>query len=302
MILVAGASGFVGRALLAELRSGPSARPVRALVRREFDAVRLRQQGIDVVTGDLIERRGLDLAMRGVSTLAYLVHTLDRDGDVVANDLEAVQNALIAARAAGVRRVILLGSVGASEESVSSYLLAQWAVELAVRQSGLRWVVVRTPFIIGAGSTPFELMRRLVNRTPVVPLFRWRRTEVEPVALADVVEALRIAIDEPEYDGRLFDMCGAERTTFGRVVREWGRVSGRRRLYVPLPGWGEGVSSQLAWTLARLPRRETTLQLEALRERQVCPDPSLRFPLPHRPLGLRAALTAVLEGARAPSR
>jgi uncharacterized protein YbjT (DUF2867 family) len=284
--------------LLAELRASPTPRPLRALVRREFDAVRLREQGIEAVTGDLIERHGLDAAMRGVTTLVYLVHTLDRDGDVVANELEAVQNALIAARAAGVRRVIMLGSVGASERSVSSALLAQWAVELAVRQSGLHWVIVRTPFIVGAGSTPFELMRRIVNRSPVVPLFRWRRTEVEPVAIADVTEALRLAIDEPEYDGRAFDMCGADRTTFGHLVREWGRVSGRRRLYIPLPGWGEGVSSQLAWTLARLPRRETTLQLGALRERQVCPDPSRRFPLPHRPLGLRAALAAVIEGER----
>lgn len=297
MILLAGATGFVGRALLEELRGGPSARPLRALVRREFDAVRVREQGVEAITGDLIERRGLDLAMRGVTTLVYLVHTLDREGDVIANDLEAVQNAMIAARAAGVRRVILLSSVGASEQSASRHLLAQWAVELAVRQSGLRWLIVRTPFIIGTGSTPFELMRRLVNRSPVVPLFRWRNTEIEPVALADVVEALRMAIDEPEYDGRVFDVCGADRTTYGRVVREWARVARKRRIFLPLPGWGESISSQLAWSLARLPRRETRLLLETLRERQVCPDPSRRFPLPHRPLGVRAALAAVIGGA-----
>lgn len=293
MILVAGASGFVGRALVEELRARPLPSGLRALVRREFDAVRLREQGVEAVTGDLIERRGLDNAMRGVTTLVYLVHTLDHEGDVVANDLEAVQNALIAARAAGVQRVILLSTVGASEESVSQHLLAQWAVELAVRQSGLRWVIVRTPFIVGAGSIPFELMRRLVNRSPVVPLFRWRRTEVEPVALADVVEALRMAIEDPEYDGRAFDMCGAERTTYGRVVHEWARVARKRRVFVPLPGWGDAVFEQLGWTLARLPRRETAAWLETLRDRQVCPDPSRRFPLPHRPKGLRDALLAV---------
>jgi uncharacterized protein YbjT (DUF2867 family) len=293
MILVAGASGFVGRALIEELRARPPARPVRALVRREFDAVRLREQGVEAVTGDLIERRGLDNAMRGVTTLVYLVHTLDHEGDVVANDLEAVQNALIAARASGVQRVILVSTVGASEESVSQHLLAQWAVELAVRQSGLRWVIVRTPFIVGAGSIPFELMRRFVNRSPVVPLFHWRRTEVEPVAIADVVESLRMSIENPEYDGRAFDMCGAERTTYGRLVHEWARVAKKRRVFVPLPGWGDAVSEQFGWTLARLPRRETAAWLETLRDRQVCPDPSRRFPLPHRPKGLRDALLAV---------
>ena len=298
MILVAGASGFVGRALLPELRvssDGAPPRPLRALVRREFDAVRLREQGVEAVTGDLADGRGLDAAMRGVRTLVYLVHTLDRPGDVVANDLTAVQNAMLAARAASVQRVIFLGHVAASESSASQYLVARWAAEMAVRQSRLGWTVLRAPLILGRGGTLFELMRRTVDRSPVVPLFRWRRTEVEPVALTDVVEALRIAIDDPAMTARSFDICGADRITFGAAVRGWARAAHRPRLFVPLPGWGEGIEEQWAWTLARLPRRETRLLLETLRDRQVCPDPSRRFPLGRRPLGYEAAVAEVLR-------
>jgi uncharacterized protein YbjT (DUF2867 family) len=296
MILVAGATGFLGRALLADLLARPDPPPIRALVRREFDAVRLREQGVEAVTGDVIARRGLDRAMHGATTLVYLVNTLDRGGDVVANELEAIQNTLIAARAQGVQRVIFLGSVGAHEASTSRYLLARWAAELAVRQSGLSWVVLRTPVILAPGSVLFDFAARLVARSPLVPLFRWRRTEVEPVALADVVEALRMSIDDAEYARRSFDICGAERTTFGRVVREWARVSGKHRARVPLPARGEPASAALAWSLGRLPYRETRLMLETLRERQVCADPSLRFPLPHRPMGVRAALETLVGG------
>ncbi len=236
--------------------------------------------------------------MRGVDTVAYLVHTLDRSGDLVANDLEAAQNLLLAARAAGVRRVVYLGAVGAAEDAPSRHLVARWATELAVRQSELDWVVLRAPLIIGAGSTLFELMRRVVDRSPVVPMFRWRRTEVEPVALADVLLALRqtldAPLDDPAYSERVFEVCGPDRLTFGDVVRGWGRAAGKRRLWLPLPGWGEGTQEQLAWTLARLPRRETRALLETLRVRQVCSDPSLRFPLPQRPQPLSAALAAVV--------
>lgn len=293
-ILVAGAGGFVGSALIARLAAAPppggAPRPLRAFVGREFDAVRLRDQGIEAVTGDAIAGRGLDESMRGVRTLVYLVHTVDRPGDLVANDLEAVQNTLIAARAAGVQRVIALSHIAASDAATSEYLVARWATELAVRQSGLGWVVLRAPMVIGAGGTLFELMRRLVARSPVVPLFRWRRVEAEPVALSDVVTALQMAIDDASMVERSYDITGATRTTFGAVVRGWGRVTHRRRLYVPLPGWGERAEEQLAWTLARLPRRETRMLLETLRQRQVCPDPSRRFPLGRRPLGLEAAL------------
>jgi uncharacterized protein YbjT (DUF2867 family) len=297
VILVAGASGVVGGALLDDLRRRGIATPVRALVRSEFEALRLRDHGVDAVTADVVTRRGLDGAMRGVATVVYLVHTLDRRGDVVANDVETIQNTMVAARAAGVRRVVFLGCVAADEASESRYLLARWAVELAVRQSGLRHVVVRAPLIVGRGSTLYELLRRSVDRSPVVPLFAWRRTPVEPVALADVVEALATAILDEELDGRSFDICGADRLTLGEMVRGIGRAKGRQRLYVPLPGFGERIAEHAAWTLARLPRREARLLLETLREPQVCRDPSRRFPLPRRPLGYQQALAALMEHA-----
>ena len=291
MILVAGASGFVGRALLADLASRPeTAARLRALVRSEFEALRLREHGIEAVTADVMSRRGLDGAMRGVETLVYLIHTIDRRGDVVANDVEAIQNTMIAARAAGVQRVVFLGCVAADEAARSRYLLARWAVELAVRQSGLRHIIVRAPLIVGRGGTLFELLRRSVDRSPIVPLFAWRRTAVEPVALSDVVEALRMAILDHELDGRSFDICGADRISLGEAVRGIGRARGRRRLYLPLPGYGERFTQHAAWTLARLPRREARLLLETLREAQVCRDPSRRFPLPRRPLGFIQAL------------
>lgn len=299
MILVAGAGGSVGSALIAALEgsSAPDGNPraIRAFVRREFDALRLRDRGIEAVTGDAVTGRGLDTAMRGVRTLVYLVDTLDRSGDAVSNDLEAVQNTLIAARAAGVQRVVYLGHIAAADGTFSQHLVARWATELAVRQSGLGWVVLRAPIILGPGGTLFESMRRIVARSPLVPLWRWRRTEVEPVALSDVVEALCISVDTPEWLDRTFDISGSTRTTFGALVRAWGRASGAHRLYLPLPGWGERLGEQLAWSLARLPRRETRLLLETLRERQVCPDPSRRFPLGRRPLDLDAAIAEAIQ-------
>ena len=294
MILIAGAGGCVGRALLAELHAGDRPRDVRALVRSEFDAVRLRDRGVDAAVADLVDARGLDGAMRGARTLVYLVHTVDRGGDPVANDLRAAQNAAQAARAAGVERVVFLGHVAASAEASAPYLVARWAVERALAQAGMRSVIVRAPLIVGRGATLFELLRSLVDRSPVVPLFAWRRTAVEPVALSDVVEALRTAVDDPELDGRSLDVCGTDRIEVGALMREWGRAAAKRRLYLPLPGRGERLLAAAAWSLARLPRRETRLLLETLREPQVCTDPSRRFPLPHRPMTLTQALGAVL--------
>ena len=76
-------------------------------------------------------------------------------------------------------------------------------------------------------------------------------------------------------------------------MKGWARSSGSRRAYVPLPGWGERPLVALGGTLGRLPRAETAVLVETLRERQVCPDASLRFPLGRRPLTLDAAIDAL---------
>ena len=103
-------------------------------------------------------------------------------------------------------------------------------------------------------------------------------------------------IDDATVVGRSFDITGPERMTGADVVKGWARAAGRHRLFVPLPGWGEWAEEQLAWSLVRMPRRETRLLLETLRARQVCPDPSRRFPLGRRPVGYAEAVQAVLRG------
>lgn len=300
MILVVGAAGTVGAAVVQRLLAArpPDGEPrprLRAFVRAEFDALRLRDQGVEAVVGDLVTGRGVDEAMRGVTSLVYAADTADQPGTdtdgIVTNELEAVQHALIAARAAGVRRVVALSHVAASEEAYSRYLVARWGVELAVRQSGLEWFVMRLPVVVGRGSTPWELHRRLVDRSPVVPMFRSRHVEVEPVALVDVAEAVQLALSGEAAAGQIYYVTGASRVKWSDVVKGWARSSQSQRIFLPLPGWGERSLVALGGTLGRLSRSETTILVETLRERQVCPDPSLRFPLGRRPLDLDAAMS-----------
>lgn len=289
MILVAGAAGRVGTALMVHLLRHSDG-PLRAFVRREFDAVRLRDRGVEAAVGDLVDGRGVDAAMRGVRTLVYLVHALDRRGDFVANDLEAARNTTLAARAAGVERIIFLGHIAADPEVASRYLVGRWAVERAMVQSGIPCTVLRAPTIVARGSAPFELATLLARRLPLVPEFRWHRTPIEPVALSDVVEALARAVEDDELDGRSFDIAGPERMSVGAMVRGWAASTGRLRGYVPVPAEGLLLQPWAAWALGGYRPREARLLLEAYLERQVCADPSRRFPLSHRPLAYAQAL------------
>jgi uncharacterized protein YbjT (DUF2867 family) len=125
-------------------------------------------------------------------------------------------------------------------------------------------------------------------------MFRSRHVEVEPVALSDVVEAVGLAL-ESESSGHIYYLTGASRVTWRDVVKMWARSSGSQRWFVPLPGWGHRPLVALGSALGRLPRAKTAILVETLRDRQVCPDPSLRYPLGRRPLTLEAAMQAVRE-------
>jgi len=223
--------------------------------------------------------------------------TLEADLEGAAAELRAAQNALLAARVAGARRVVFLGRLGAGEGAQAALLVGSWAAELAVRQSRLRSVIVRAPLIVGAGCQPFAAVATAAGRSPLAPLLLPADVALEPVALADVVEALRMAIDDEELDGRSFDLCGAERITGRGIAREWVQARGGRRLLISAAGTHLAMAAALTMPRGMRGWRRNRLLLEPLQERQVCADPSSRFPLPRRPLSCAAAIAELANSA-----
>src|SRR5689334_24449477 len=107
MILVTGATGYVGSKLVDELTDRDET--VRTLSRRGAGKGDARK-------GDVLSGAGLPEALTGVDTAYYLVHSMGSGGDFAAKDRQAAANFAEAAANAGVRRVVYLGGLG-SEDS-----------------------------------------------------------------------------------------------------------------------------------------------------------------------------------------
>src|SRR5688500_5549402 len=113
MDLVTGATGYIGGRLIERLRA--EGRPVRALGRNPGRLAAL--EGVEAVTGDVVEDRGLTAALDGVETAYYLVHSMeparaaDANGDFGARDRLAARNFARAAATAGVERIVYLGGI-----------------------------------------------------------------------------------------------------------------------------------------------------------------------------------------------
>jgi len=238
-IFLTGATGFLGRHLLARLDAARFPE-VRCLVR---DEARLpesaRRPGVTIVPGDLRDAT-LGPALAGCDVV---VHLAALTGKASARELQAVnvdgtRRLLEEALRAGVPRFLHAGTIATSypEKRYYPYARSKEAAEALVRASGLDWLIVRPTVVLGPGSPTGRSLLALAE-APVLPLFGGGKALVHPVHVEDVVTAL-LAFLEPAtpLGGRTVDVGGRDVLPFGDFLRQIRRASrGKDGPALPIP-------------------------------------------------------------------
>ena len=235
-VLVAGATGFVGRHLCPALEEEGYA--VRAMTRHPDDY----QGPGKPVRGDVHDPSTLPDALEGVDAAYYLVHSLDSP-DFERLDREAAKAFGRAAAEAGVRRIVYLGGLGADEDSLSAHLRSRREVERCLGEAGVPVTTLRAGIVIGHSGLSWEMTRQLVERLPAMVTPRWVRTRTQPIALSDVVRYLVGVLDEEETAGRPFEVGGPDVLSYADMMRRVARIQGRSILVVPVPFLSPNLSS-----------------------------------------------------------
>lgn len=228
LTLITGATGFVGRHLLAELEGTV---PVRCLVR---DPDNLDERpGVEVVAADLADRDDLRSALAGVDCAYYLVHSMEAGGDddFAERDRRLATNLAQEAGRAGVRRLVYLGGIAAEGDS-SEHLDSRHEVEDILAGFGGEFVALRAAMIVGAGSASFDALAQIVERLPVLALPTWRDRLCQPVAIDDVIAAL--AASRTVAPGT-YEVGGPDRLTFAAMTERIAELQGRTPRSIPLP-------------------------------------------------------------------
>jgi len=214
-VLVTGASGFVGAALIPRLQA--AGHTVRAYARRP-DAV---PPGLEVVQGDAIAGTGLDEALDGIDCAYYLIHSMEPslDGSFADRDRRAATKFAEAAQAAKVGRTIYLGGLVPEGKEASLHLASRLEVEQVLRDAAPASVALRASIVIGARSRSFRFLVRLVERVPFMPLPAWRRHRTQPIDARDVLAfLLSAATTEHAHGGLSLDIAGPDVVTYETLV------------------------------------------------------------------------------------
>jgi len=251
MILLTGASGYVGRQLAAELRSRGV--PVRGLVRDPRRADPLRALDVEIVTGDVLRPASLRLACDGIDTVVHLVGLL-REGwrttfrQVV---VEGSGNVIDACRERGVARIAYVSALGAKAGSPSHYFASKATVEEMVRSSGLAYQIWRPSLMLGRGEKLTDDLSRLLRLSPVMPVLRLPdEGRMQPLMVTDAVEIMADLLSADEAWGQSFPIAGRERLTLAEIAQKIADASGRRPMRLPMPGGAVRLAARLLQPVA----------------------------------------------------
>lgn len=239
MILITGATGMVGRALVPHLIE--SGWPVRVLIqsRRGSQAARSYwPAGVDVVVGDLSDTQTLHKAMQGVHTVFHLASAQwwgsRRDLDRV--DVQGTRDVVAVARSARVGRLYYLSQLGAEPSSAYTLLRVKGQVEALVRDSGVAYTVMRCGVLFGPDDRFVNGIAMMLRANPFF-FFQPGRGEnlLHPLYVKDLVAALEKSLQNIDLVDSVIEIGGAEYVSFNEMVRTVMRVSGARRIIVSIP-------------------------------------------------------------------
>jgi NADH dehydrogenase len=250
-VLVTGASGFIGRALVARLAA--RGHDVRAMARRA-ESVPPRSN-VEAFAGDMLDADSLDRATRGMDAVIHLACAtgVADEAQVRRVNVDGTRALLDAAQRHGVRRFVFVSTISATRERMGPYGRTKREGEAMVAHSGLDWVTVRPSLVYGDAPVGlFATLAGYLRALPVVPVIGNGRIELDPIHIDDVAEVLAQCVTRADVVGKTYDLLGPDRVTFNEFLDRLGRELKIRKPVVHIPG---GIALMMASVLGMVSKR-----------------------------------------------
>ena len=233
IILVSGATGYIGGRLVPELES--RGYRVRALARADARSYQAKWPGAEWVEADALKPETLARAMADVDTAYYLIHSLMLSARRFEEaDLQAAINFRQAAEKQKVKRIIYLGGLGDMRTPMSPHLHSRTLVAHELAKGPALLTTLRAAIIIGSGSASYEIIAGLIKKLRFIPLPRWTRTRCQPISVRDVIKYLVGVLEIRETAGQSFDIGGPDILTYAQMLKIQKKLVGKKILFFPV--------------------------------------------------------------------
>lgn len=235
MILLAGATNFIGQAVLQHLRL--EGYEVRILLEPSLESPYLPPgRPTDVSVASLTDARSVRSAMVGVERVIHAGRGYSyARNDQVWVEAEGARTLAEAARDAGVQRFLYMSHLGADRLSAYPAMRAKAAAEDHLMKSGVPHTILRPALVYGAGDSFTSIAAALMRRLPfILPVPGRPDTLVQPLWVDELSVAVHWALEDASLVGRTIEIGGPEILSMEEIVDLIQMRLGKRRLLVSL--------------------------------------------------------------------
>lgn len=237
-IVIAGASGYIGRAIILRLLEKFPDAQITALSRSEQKSSDSR---VTWKACDLFSLKSLELALpKKVDYALYLVHSMGPtaqldQGSFADYDLILADNFSRSIKNTGLKQLIYLGGLIPDTPKLSLHLQSRLEVEETFCEYALPTTIFRAGLILGEAGSSFQILIKLVRRLPVMICPHWTQTLTTPVDLDTVLTALTSATSDLKHLGKTYDLAGCESLTYMEMMNLTAKEMGLKRIFLSVP-------------------------------------------------------------------
>jgi uncharacterized protein YbjT (DUF2867 family) len=269
-ILLTGPTGYIGRRLKVRLLEEKDVR-LRLLVKDIRRVSEATQQNVEVIEGDLFNAEDLRRALTGIDIAYYPIRFFWASSELDGLQKSFARDFRDACIHAGVKKIIFLGVLG-SRNTEDNFLrnVIETGEALSAFPDKIRTIWLRAGFVIGSGSSLFEVLRNLAQKVPVIFTPRWMEAKLVPLGIADTLEYLTQARNLEGQDNLIIDL-GAEMISFRDMLKKTLQVMGLKRIFMPLPFTAHRLFSFLLMLVTPFSYTLSFLFIQALKSRSILP-------------------------------
>lgn len=268
LVVIAGASGFVGASLRIALADRYR---WRALTRSEAIVNRHEiRDNTEWRLCDLYSLPRVEEAMDGADYAIYLVHSMLPSSRLVQAkfedlDLLLADNFVRAAEAAGVKHIIYLGGLIPDDEYLSPHLRSRQEVEHVLRSRTVPVTVLRAGLIIGPGGSSLRILINLIRRLPIMLMPRWTNSVTQSIDIRDAIRAFDLAMERRDLWDGTYDLGGHEPMTYREMILRSAKLIGKEPKVIDVPINWFAISRQWVSALSGVSSQLVNPLLESLR-------------------------------------
>ncbi len=272
-IAITGASGFVGRHLVASLAE--TEHNIRLLVHKKH-IDNISGNKIETVFGDVHNPDSLNKAFGGIDAIYHLVGIIAETGQLTFEKTVAAgtKNVVAACIRNNVRHIVYLSALGTSETAISKYHQSKWQAEEAIRNSGIDYTIFRPSVIFGVGDGFVSMLVRLIKKSPLTPVVGRGDFLLQPVYIKDLVHLLIETLGNKKARNKTIEIGGPDKFSYKEILRIIKRVLNKKRGNLYLPMWFMKLNAFLLERILK-PSPITTDQLKMLEVGNTCDNKNL---------------------------